>query len=320
MGTIADSAHDVVDHLRAAGAFAAGAVRRDQLPAVSRGRVWRQRWRDAKSVAVIERTDEPAASANPLTREIKAALADPRPPANAYRASSRRRPVSARATSHRPTCSPSSTGWATKPEMMRARPYAVLGVKHPPWPSSTAEIELRPRGAYSLRGHSIGGYGSVTVNKLLATGRRRPVRAVRAGVPALRLGEARPAHDLLPDHRRGAHPPAQRAAPGRVRAAPRRVRIRPGRSADRAWSTAGPCSSTAACPIRPRSGRRCPPTREPRSSAARSTSSRSTPPRSRAASRPHRDLAVRMQGAALVGVFLRVAPFCQGSRPTARRR
>ncbi len=26
----------------------------------------------------------------------------------------------------------------------------------------------RPRGAYSLRGHSIGGYGSVTVNKLLA--------------------------------------------------------------------------------------------------------------------------------------------------------
>ena len=29
-------------------------------------------------------------------------------------------------------------------------------------------IDIRPRGAYSLRGHSIGGYGSVTVNKLLA--------------------------------------------------------------------------------------------------------------------------------------------------------
>jgi pyruvate-ferredoxin/flavodoxin oxidoreductase len=33
----------------------------------------------------------------------------------------------------------------------------------------SVDVELRPRGAFSLRGHSIGGYGSVTVNKLLAS-------------------------------------------------------------------------------------------------------------------------------------------------------
>jgi pyruvate-ferredoxin/flavodoxin oxidoreductase len=44
----------------------------------------------------------------------------------------------------------------------------VLGVKHP-LALEAPDIELRPRGAYSLRGHSIGGYGSVTVNKLLAS-------------------------------------------------------------------------------------------------------------------------------------------------------
>jgi pyruvate-ferredoxin/flavodoxin oxidoreductase len=30
------------------------------------------------------------------------------------------------------------------------------------------DLEIRPRGAYSLRGHSIGGFGAVTTNKLLA--------------------------------------------------------------------------------------------------------------------------------------------------------
>jgi pyruvate-ferredoxin/flavodoxin oxidoreductase len=53
-------------------------------------------------------------------------------------------------------------------DAMIDRPYTVLGVKHPLALESSG-IELRPRGAYSLRGHSIGGYGSVTVNKLLAS-------------------------------------------------------------------------------------------------------------------------------------------------------
>jgi pyruvate-ferredoxin/flavodoxin oxidoreductase len=44
----------------------------------------------------------------------------------------------------------------------------VIGIRHPLALESTP-VDLRPEGAYSLRGHSIGGFGSVTTNKLVAT-------------------------------------------------------------------------------------------------------------------------------------------------------
>ena len=46
-------------------------------------------------------------------------------------------------------------------------PRAVLGVVHPD-AIPPSKVILRPKGAYSLRGHSIGGFGSITTNKLLA--------------------------------------------------------------------------------------------------------------------------------------------------------
>jgi pyruvate-ferredoxin/flavodoxin oxidoreductase len=50
---------------------------------------------------------------------------------------------------------------------MRTQPYAVLGVRHP-LALERGRVDVRPAGAFSLRGHSIGGFGSVTTNKLLA--------------------------------------------------------------------------------------------------------------------------------------------------------
>jgi pyruvate-ferredoxin/flavodoxin oxidoreductase len=44
----------------------------------------------------------------------------------------------------------------------------ALGIKHPLALTATP-VDLRPAGSYSLRGHSIGGFGSVTTNKLVAT-------------------------------------------------------------------------------------------------------------------------------------------------------
>ncbi len=117
-------------------------------------------------MAVVERTDEPAASANPLTRELKAALAD-----LAATGRSIPRVVSASAgLGSRDVASADLLAvfdWLADEAALVARPYAVLGVRHR-LALETADVEVRPRGAYSLRGHSIGGYGSVTVNKLLA--------------------------------------------------------------------------------------------------------------------------------------------------------
>jgi len=165
MGTIADSTRDVVDYLRAKG-VRAGAVTvtsfrpfpAAELAAALSG---------AHSVAVIERTDEPAASANPLTRELKAALAD-------LAASGKHIPRVVSASGGLGSRDVSSADlisvfdWLADDQRMIEQPYAVIGVRHP-LALEAPDTELRPRGAYSLRGHSIGGYGSVTVNKLLAS-------------------------------------------------------------------------------------------------------------------------------------------------------
>ena len=165
MGTIADSTRDVVDYERAhgvrAGAAAVTSFRpfpANDLAAALSG---------ARAVAVIERTDEPAASANPLTREIKAALAD-------LGADGKHVPRVGSASAGLGSRDVSSADliavfeWLADEQRLIDQPYAVIGVHHP-LALEAPDIELRPRGAYSLRGHSIGGYGSVTVNKLLAS-------------------------------------------------------------------------------------------------------------------------------------------------------
>jgi pyruvate-ferredoxin/flavodoxin oxidoreductase len=47
--------------------------------------------------------------------------------------------------------------------------FFCVGVKHPLALVPKEDPDLRPTGAYSMRGHSIGGYGSVTTNKVIAT-------------------------------------------------------------------------------------------------------------------------------------------------------
>jgi pyruvate-ferredoxin/flavodoxin oxidoreductase len=165
MGTIADSARDVVDHLREngvrAGAVTVTSFRPFPATQIADALV------GARSVAVIERTDEPAASANPLTRELKAALAD-----RAADGQPIPRVVSASGgLGSRDVASADLLAvfdWLRDPRAMAERPYVVLGIKHR-LGLDAPDIELRPKGAYSLRGHSIGGFGSVTVNKLLAS-------------------------------------------------------------------------------------------------------------------------------------------------------
>jgi pyruvate-ferredoxin/flavodoxin oxidoreductase len=163
MGTIADTAIAVVDALRAngrrVGCLAVTAFR--PFPAVRLAAALSH----TRAVAVVERTDEPAAADNPLTREVKAALAD--------RASDGERiprvfSVTAGLGSRDVSAADLAAvfDWLDAPAHADRR-FAVLGVKHP-LALAPAPIDVRPRGAYSLRGHSIGGFGSVTTNKLLA--------------------------------------------------------------------------------------------------------------------------------------------------------
>jgi pyruvate-ferredoxin/flavodoxin oxidoreductase len=126
--------------------------------------------RRVHALLVVERLDIPMAGSNPLALEVKAAFADA--------ASGRHRvPV--------PTPSPvvytACAGLGSRDirpgdlvaavEEMRegGQRDFVLGVPHAQALARGEDPDVRPPGAFSLRGHSIGGFGSVTTNRVMAT-------------------------------------------------------------------------------------------------------------------------------------------------------
>jgi pyruvate-ferredoxin/flavodoxin oxidoreductase len=46
--------------------------------------------------------------------------------------------------------------------------YCTVGIKHETELEPPIDPDVRPAGAFSMRGHSVGGYGSVTTNKVIA--------------------------------------------------------------------------------------------------------------------------------------------------------
>ena len=306
MGTIADSCRVVVDHLRSqgqrVGCLAITSFRPfpsdDVVEALGR----------ATAVAVIERTDEPAAASNPLAREIRAALYDRAVAGDAVpRVISGSAGLGSRDVSLGDMAAVFET--LNDTSTMEAHPRFVLGIKHAD-AIAAADIDLRPAGAYSVRGHSVGGFGSVTTNRLVATlcGELFGLHvqayprygSEKKGLPTtyfltvadepihghgeLREVELVPVHDLAAFRYAG---PLMGLVDGGT------VFIQSSlTTAEEIW---------AALPVAVRAeimARRIHVTALDTAELAR-----------RLAPRP--DLAVRMQGIALVGVFLRVAPFAQ---------
>jgi pyruvate-ferredoxin/flavodoxin oxidoreductase len=165
MGTMADTALAVVDAYRSegrkVGCITVTSFR--PFPATQLAAALR----NAKVVAVVERTDEPTAADNPLTREIKSALADA-----AMNGAPLPRVVSVSAGLGSRDIQPGDLGavfdlMADEKRVKETR-RSVLGIRHPLALANNG-LNIRPKGAYSLRGHSVGGFGSVTTNKLVAT-------------------------------------------------------------------------------------------------------------------------------------------------------
>jgi pyruvate-ferredoxin/flavodoxin oxidoreductase len=164
MGTMADTATAVVDHLRAQGAEV-GCLAVTSFRPFPSGAI-RAALAGTSAVAVIERTDEPAAADNPLTREVKAALYDSTAEGGPF---PRIRSVSAGLGSRDvgPGDLLAVFDWLADDVPVGAS-YATLGIRHP-LALESRSLDLRPAHAFSLRGHSIGGFGSVTTNKLVAS-------------------------------------------------------------------------------------------------------------------------------------------------------
>jgi pyruvate-ferredoxin/flavodoxin oxidoreductase len=124
------------------------------------------------AVAVVERMDNPLAQSNPLTAEIKAAFADALVGTPDY------------PRIHRlPAIFSGTAGLGSRDvrpgDLLAAvqhvgrhgdgSRYFTLGITHDLALKPTVDPDVQPPGTFAMRGHSVGGFGSMTTNKIIAT-------------------------------------------------------------------------------------------------------------------------------------------------------
>ncbi len=124
-----------------------------------------------KAVSVLERLDIPLQQSNPQLCELKASFAD------AFSGAPNHPRID-----RIPQFSGGSAGLGSRDvrpgdflavidNMISKQPrqYFSLGVKHETALRVHSDPDVRSPGSFSMRGHSVGGYGSVTTNKVIAT-------------------------------------------------------------------------------------------------------------------------------------------------------
>jgi len=123
-----------------------------------------------KAFTVVERMDDPMAQNNPLTTDIKAAFADALTGRDEYPAIDRIPTIFSGAAGLGSRDVRPGDFIAMSHNMVEDnKRFFVVGIKHELALEMGEDPDVRPKGAFSMRGHSVGGYGSVTTNKVIAT-------------------------------------------------------------------------------------------------------------------------------------------------------
>ncbi len=123
-----------------------------------------------KAFSVVERMDDPLAQSNPLTADVKAAFADAMIGAEGYPQITRIPVIhSGAAGLGGRDIRPGDFVVIARNMARGGRRYFVVGIRHELALTDGVDPDVRPKGAFSMRGHSVGGYGSVTTNKVIAT-------------------------------------------------------------------------------------------------------------------------------------------------------
>ncbi|MBI4588951.1 MAG: 2-oxoacid:acceptor oxidoreductase family protein [Candidatus Rokubacteria bacterium] len=126
--------------------------------------------RSVRALTIVERMDNPLAQSNPLATEIKAAFADAAAGVPGFTPISRVTAVHAAAAGLGSRDVRPGDFVAAVEEMSRGgRRTFVLGIPHELALPQAEDPDVRPPGAFSMRGHSVGGFGSVTTNRVIAT-------------------------------------------------------------------------------------------------------------------------------------------------------
>ncbi len=165
MGSLTAAAETAVEMMRARG-VRAGAVSITCLRPFPQSELV-QVLAKCRSVAVIERTDRPLAESNPLTLEVKAALASAQ---MGDEARLLRIPevYSGSAGLGGRAVTPAAIVAAFDNIVSFGRRRFVLGIKHPDALTLPPEVEHRPAGTFAMRIHSLSGKGAVAAARTLA--------------------------------------------------------------------------------------------------------------------------------------------------------
>ncbi|MBX2860267.1 MAG: 2-oxoacid:acceptor oxidoreductase family protein [Vampirovibrio sp.] len=126
--------------------------------------------KNCKAVAVIERMDNPLAVDNPLTAELEAAFAKASMGTEGYPKIDKIPVIySGAAGLGSRDVTPGQMLSTVQNMVDDGKRFFTLGIDHDSALEVKEEPDVRPSGSFSIRGHSVGGFGSVTTNKIIAT-------------------------------------------------------------------------------------------------------------------------------------------------------
>jgi len=170
MGSYMETAQTTIDYLRDVKGIRAGCLNIYCFrPFPSRQII--EALKNCKAFTIIERMDDPlSTTGNHLTREIKSAFCDAATGQNGLEKIDRIPLIyhGAAGLGSRDV-RPGDINAVFENMVEEGQDFFCLGVKHALTLPIEDDPDLRPPGAFSMRGHSVGGFGSVTTNKVIAT-------------------------------------------------------------------------------------------------------------------------------------------------------